>query len=189
MADRTTRRFALTGLGVGRTPEDTQTGRHQKHSSGSYASPCPYRGCPGRHLGGLSASGRHDWAYICSFNFLLSVSVTAYCHCSGAVQRLILVSRLIRLHVAPGTHSWCATCIRYLAAVFGSGPLWSSHVPTSDAMPFDRPFNWWTQNGDYSMIPATRCSPSRPLLTIHRSDRLPDRPACHGRDRWHRGIG
>src|SRR6267143_4580941 len=113
---RATQRFAPTGLGVSRAPEDTQADHHQKNRSGSCASSCPYGGCPGRHLGGLSACGRHYWAYICSSNLLLTVSVTALCHSSAAVQWLILVSSLIRLHGAPGTHSWCATCNRYLAA-------------------------------------------------------------------------
>jgi hypothetical protein len=125
-ADRATPRFALAGLGVSRAPEDKQTGRHQKNrSSGSCASPCPYGDCPRSHLGGLSACGRRYRAYICSFNLRLSVSVTAFCHSTGGVQRLILASCLIRLRVAPGTHSWCATCnwyLRYLA-VFGGGPV------------------------------------------------------------------
>src|SRR5260370_42406657 len=34
-------RFGHAGLGVSEAPEDTQTGQHQKHKSGSYASPWP----------------------------------------------------------------------------------------------------------------------------------------------------
>jgi hypothetical protein len=52
---RATRRFAPTGLGVSRTPEDIQTDHHQKNRSGSCASPCPYRGCLCRHPGCLSS--------------------------------------------------------------------------------------------------------------------------------------
>src|SRR5258708_32602338 len=51
---RATQRFAPTGLGVSRTPEDTQTDHHQKNRSGNCASPCPYRGCLCRHPGCLS---------------------------------------------------------------------------------------------------------------------------------------
>src|SRR5260370_25085157 len=32
--------------------------------------------------------------------------------------------------------------------------------------------NCWTQKGHYSMTPATRCLPGRPLSTVRRTDRL-----------------
>src|SRR5882757_7309849 len=54
LAVRATRGAADTGLGVSGAPEDTQTGHHQKNKSGSFATPCPCRGCLCRH-GGLSS--------------------------------------------------------------------------------------------------------------------------------------
>ena len=181
---RATQRFAPTGLGVSRAPEDTQADHHQKNRSGSCASSCPYGGCPGRHLGGLSACGRHYWAYICSSNLLLSVSVTAFCHSSGAVQWLILVSSLIRLHGAPGTHSWCATCNRYWQRPALVEPCSNYGC---DAIRSPVILNCWMQNGDYSTTPATRCLRGRPLPAIRRTDRLPNQPAFRAPGRLHRG--
>ena len=55
-------------------------------------------------------------------------------------------------------------------------------------MLFDRLIvSCWTQNGDYSMTLATQCFQHRLRSAIHRSDRLPNRPAFHARGCSHRG--
>src|ERR1700688_5010066 len=58
---------------------------------------------------------------------------------------------------------------------------------TGDAVRSPVIVNCWTQNGDYSMTLATQCFQHRLRSAIHRSDRLPTRPAFHARDCSHRG--
>ena len=60
-------------------------------------------------------------------------------------------------------------------------------VTTGDAVRSPVIVNCWTQNGDYLMTPATRCLQRRPLLTVRRSDLLPDQPAFRARHCSHRG--
>src|SRR5450432_3835046 len=68
--------------------------------------------------------------------------------------------------------------------------LLSAHIAGGDGRDAARSpviVDCWTQNGDYPMTPAKQYFQRRRRSVTRRSDRLPDRPACHERDHWHRG--
>src|SRR3981081_387944 len=81
--------------------------------------------------------------------------------------------------------SRCAPCVRHLARPTLAAPFRPNYG--CDAVRSPAIVNWWTPNGDYSMTPDTRCLRGRAMLTVRRTDRLPNQPAFRAPDCSHRG--
>jgi hypothetical protein len=128
-----------------------------------------------RHLGGLSKlAGGTIWTHSCNLQI-------SYCDCGllwlhkpqfrRGARAYLGAPYLIRLHVAPRP-----TLAEPFRPNYGRDAVRSPVI-----------VNCWTQDGDYSMTPATRCPRRRRRSAIRRSDRLPSQPAFRARDCSHRG--
>jgi hypothetical protein len=127
---RAAQRFAPTGLGVSRAPEDTQAHHYQKNRSDSFASPCRYCGCLYKHPGCPSR-----WQTTLSAVRLdalvefTDIVLPPYAY----VQSWLRMPQRSAAPTYPGGHVLLRCTLRRQRAAsvrFGSGPVWSPFRPT-----------------------------------------------------------